>query len=104
MAPQEVGIELGRGDVRMAEQLLHHAQIGTTIEQVRRKGVAQGMRMDLRAEPCALGSGANDRPGCLTAEAGTTSGEEKSTLVGLLSDAAAARLLVDGAPRVDPAP
>lgn len=33
-------IDLGRGDVRVAEQCLQHPQVGATFEQVRGKGVA----------------------------------------------------------------
>ena len=31
---QNVGIDLGRGDVGVAEQRLHHPQIGAVVKQV----------------------------------------------------------------------
>ena len=37
-----VGVELRRREGRMAEQLLHHAQVGATLEQVRRGTVPFG--------------------------------------------------------------
>src|SRR5436190_943556 len=36
-----VGVDLGRGDRRVAEQVLHGAEIGARIEQMRSEGVAQ---------------------------------------------------------------
>ena len=40
----EVGIYLGSDDVAVAEQLLHRAQVGAGVEQVRRERVAQSVR------------------------------------------------------------
>ena len=37
---QDVGVDLGGGDVGMAEQLLHDAQIGAVLQQVAGEGVA----------------------------------------------------------------
>jgi hypothetical protein len=34
MAPEQVRIQLRGGDVRVTEQLLHHTQIRTAIEEV----------------------------------------------------------------------
>jgi hypothetical protein len=41
---RHVGVDGGGGDVGMAQQHLHRAQVGTVVEQVRGKGVAQGVR------------------------------------------------------------
>src|SRR3954465_6988391 len=41
---REVRVELGRGDVRVAEHLLQRAQVAAAREQVRRKRVAQRVR------------------------------------------------------------
>jgi len=38
-----VGVNLGSGNVGVAEQHLHDAQVGTVVEQVGGKGVAQHM-------------------------------------------------------------
>ena len=39
-----VGVQLGRGDTRMTEQLLDDPQVGTTLEQVRREGMTKRVR------------------------------------------------------------
>ena len=43
-AVAEMGVDLGRRHRRVAEQLLHDAQVGAALEQVRREGVAQDVR------------------------------------------------------------
>ena len=40
----DVGVDLRRRDVGMAEQRLQDAQVGAPFEQVRREGVAQDVR------------------------------------------------------------
>src|SRR5438105_1233403 len=56
LAPPPIGyvrVELGRGEVRVAEHLLDAAEIGTAFEQVGREGVAEQVGVDaLRVEPC----------------------------------------------------
>src|SRR5262245_55932353 len=44
----DVGIDLRRRDVGMAEELLHRAQIGATLQEVAGKGVAENVRRDAR--------------------------------------------------------
>ena len=63
VAPEEVGVELGRCDIGMAEEFLHDTQVCPAIEEMRRKRVAQRMGMDLTPEACRDGSRANRRPG-----------------------------------------
>src|SRR5215203_4396613 len=59
-----VGIELGRREVGVAEHLLHRAQIGTALEQVRRERVAEQVRVDtLRVEARLPGQLAEDQEG-----------------------------------------
>src|SRR3990167_9029949 len=41
---RHMGINGGGRDIGMAQQQLHHAQIGAMVEQMRGKGVAQGVR------------------------------------------------------------
>jgi len=41
-----VGVELGRGQIRVPQHLLNRPEIGSALEQMRREGVAQQMRMD----------------------------------------------------------
>ena len=48
----DVRIELGGAEVGVAEHLLHAAQVGAALEQVRCEGVAEQVRMDTpRFEP-----------------------------------------------------
>ena len=46
----DVGIDLGRDQVRVAEQLLHAAQVRAGVEQVRRVAVPQLVRCQVRIE------------------------------------------------------
>ena len=43
---EHVGVDLRGGDVGVAEQLLHDAQVGAVLQQVAREGVAQHVRAD----------------------------------------------------------
>ena len=53
----KVGVDLRRGDVRVAEQLLHAAQILTRFKQMRRERMPEQVRVDVRpAGPCAAPS------------------------------------------------
>ena len=57
-----VRVELGGGEVGVAEHLLDAAQVGASLEQVRRKGVAEQVRVHaLRLEACLLGEAAQDQ-------------------------------------------
>jgi hypothetical protein len=38
---EDMGVDLGRGDIGMAQQRLDRAQIGAVLQQMRREGVAQ---------------------------------------------------------------
>ena len=52
----DVRVALGRPEVGVAEHLLHRAEIGAALEQVRRERVAEEVRVDaLRLEPGLLG-------------------------------------------------
>ena len=49
---QHMGIDLRGGNIGVAEQRLHHAQIGAVVQEVAGEGVAQHVRADLRgAQP-----------------------------------------------------
>src|SRR5262245_54778549 len=49
----DVGIDLRRRDVGMAEELLHCAQIGAALQEMAGKGVAEYVRRDARGfDPC----------------------------------------------------
>ena len=45
---EDVGVDLRRGDVGMAEKHLYCAQVGAALQQVCRVGVPQGMRVNAR--------------------------------------------------------
>ena len=47
----DVGVDLGRRDVGVAEQLLNNTEIGPVAEEVGRKGVAQEVRVDVGLDP-----------------------------------------------------
>ena len=42
----DVRINLRGGEIAVAEQHLHHAQVGAVIDEMGRKGMAQGVRRD----------------------------------------------------------
>ena len=55
-------VELGRREVGVAEHLLHAAQVGAALEQVRRERVAEQVRVDaLGLEARSLGQTAEDQ-------------------------------------------
>ena len=43
---QDMGIDLSRGNIGVAQELLQGAQVGAAVEQVAREGVAQDVRAD----------------------------------------------------------
>ena len=65
---RHVGVKLGRADTRMSEQFLNDAQVGATLEQVRRERVAQGVRAHARPEAGARRGALDDGPCLLPGE------------------------------------
>ena len=63
---QHMGIDLRGGDVGVAEQSLHHAQVGAVVQQVAGEGMAQHMRAESRAGamPQAAPSAFSSRAKC----------------------------------------
>src|SRR3954447_26604793 len=57
---REMCVELCGGHVGVAEHLLHRAQVAAPREQVRRKGVPQGVRAHPVGQPCGRGVAADD--------------------------------------------
>jgi len=47
MGPVDVGVNLGGGNVRMAEQFLNDPQISPAFEEMRRKGMAKRVGTDV---------------------------------------------------------
>src|SRR5438552_17783782 len=59
-----VRVQLRRGEVGVAEHLLHAPEIRASLEQMRREGVAEEMRMNApRLEPGLLGQPPEDEEG-----------------------------------------
>ena len=52
---EDVGVDLRRRDVGVAEELLHRAQVGAAIEQVAGEGVAQDVRADALGVEAGVG-------------------------------------------------
>ena len=63
---RDVGINLRRRDIRMAEQQLHYAQIGAMVDEMGSEGVAQGVGRDGFADTCDDGAAFNQIPECLS--------------------------------------
>ncbi len=60
-AIRDVGVALGRSEIRMAEHLLHRAEVCAALEEVRRERVAQEVGVDpTRLEAGAVGQLAED--------------------------------------------
>ena len=61
-----MGVNLGRGDVGMAEHFLNYPQVGPMIQEVRGKGMPQQMRMDVLLDPSGPSALFDDllHPGC----------------------------------------
>ena len=58
----DVRVALGRPEVGVAEHLLHRAEVGAALEEVRRERVAEEVRVDAtRLEPGAVGELAQDQ-------------------------------------------
>jgi len=53
-AVQHMGVDHRRRDIRVAEQLLHRADVVAGLEQVRRKRMAQAMTIDFLRDPSPL--------------------------------------------------
>jgi hypothetical protein len=43
---EDMGVDLGRGDIGMAQKRLDRAQVGAVLQQMRGEGVAQLVRRD----------------------------------------------------------
>ena len=53
---QHMGVDLGGGHIRMAQKLLHHAQVSAILQQVAGEGMPQHMRADLVGRKPGSGS------------------------------------------------
>ena len=50
-----MGVDLGGGDVRVAEEFLNNAQVGSTAEEVSGEAVAHEVGIDIRFDASAGG-------------------------------------------------
>src|SRR6267142_1120511 len=60
--PIDMRVELRRGEIGMAEHLLHRAEIGAAFQQVRRECVAERVGRHSLGEPGTPGVGLDDPP------------------------------------------
>ena len=73
-----VGVELGRGEVGVAEHLLDGAQIGAALQQMGGERMAEQVRMDaVRVEPGFLGELAEDQEGAGAGEGAAAGVQEE---------------------------
>ena len=77
VAPEQVRIELRCGDIGVPEQFLDHAKVGAAIKEVRRKRVAQRVRVNLPAKTSGTGGGSDRCPRRLTAKASATTRQQQ---------------------------
>src|SRR5215469_14995626 len=99
MLEVKVSVDLGRGDIGMAQELLHPAQLGTGLEQVRGEGVPEKVRIDVGGDALAarpVGDPQLDGP---PAEAPSRTADEERLLAGSRHARALAEPLLEHADR-----
>jgi len=75
---RDMGVDLGRRQVAVAKQHLHHPQIGAVVEQMGGEGVAQGVRREVFADARLQGVTLDELPERLARHAvAAASGEEE---------------------------
>src|SRR3954470_21379917 len=77
---REVRVELGRGDVRVAEHLLQRAQVAAAGQQVRGEGVTQRVRAHPVRQPGSGGVALDDLVQALAGQAGAAVVDEQPRL------------------------
>ena len=60
--PRDMGINLSRRDICVAEHNLHGPQVSTMFKQVACKGMPQGVWRNFFFDPCELGDTLDDLP------------------------------------------
>ena len=76
-----MGIDLGGGEVGMAEHDLHTAQVGAVFQQMGGKGVPEGMGRDTLADTGQIGPFFDDVPEGLTTHGVPQAGEKEELVV-----------------------
>ena len=51
------GVDLGGGNIGMAQNFLHHGHVSAVFQQMHGKGMAQDLGCDLLVDPCCGGPG-----------------------------------------------
>ena len=72
----DVGVDLGGGDVGVAEEFLDDAEVGAIFEEVSGEAVAQEVWVDAAFESCGAGTGFDDLPGALGREVASMGADE----------------------------
>lgn len=72
----EVGVDLGGGDVGVAEEFLDDAEVGPAFEEVGGEGVAEEVRIDFVGEAGARGAVFDDLAHAVGGEGAAANGEE----------------------------
>ena len=73
-------VDLCRGDVRMAEHLLDHAEVSAIVQQMCGKGMPQQMRIDMLIEPRGFSPRFHDLTNAGRGEDGAAIGKEDEAL------------------------
>src|SRR5215210_3229769 len=92
---REVGVELGGGEIGVAEHLLDRAQIAAAGKQMRREGVPQRVRAHPVAESRRLRVAKDDLVEALPGERATAEVDEQLALLGHADEPAPGRAQVD---------
>ena len=72
----DVGVDLGGGNVGVAEELLDDAEVGTMAKQVAGEGVSQDVRVDVLLDAGSAGNVFDDLPDATARHGVAIAGEE----------------------------
>ena len=75
-----MGVNLGGGNIGVAEHLLHSAQVAGRLQHMRREGVAQHVRMNVQMKTAAFGPGLQPSFDGARIESVAAAADEKSSL------------------------
>src|SRR5690349_15608968 len=94
--PVDVGVDLGRRDVYVAEHLLDRTKVGAALEEMRGEGVSQGVRRDMLRDAHSLHVTAKDLPRAHPRQRASACIEEENPLSFALLELRAELAQVDG--------
>src|SRR5690242_3777132 len=90
----DLRVDLGRRDVRVAEELLHLAQAGAGAEHMRREAVAQSVRRHAPGKAGIAGVALEDEPEALAGQPLAAPVDEERRFLALADEARSRRLRV----------